>query len=37
PALEKALACGRPAVVDIVSDVAYRAKRGWVPETISGE
>ncbi len=37
PALEKALAAGRPAIVDIVSDVAYRAKRGWVPETISGE
>jgi acetolactate synthase I/II/III large subunit len=37
PALEKALAAGRPAIVDIVSDVAARAKRGWVPASISGE
>ncbi len=35
-ALEKALAAGRPAVVDIVTDV-IQAKRGWVPQTISGE
>ncbi|MDB5901692.1 MAG: hypothetical protein JWM26_570 [Betaproteobacteria bacterium] len=37
PALDKALAAGRPAVVDIVSDAAITAKRGWVPATISGE
>jgi acetolactate synthase-1/2/3 large subunit len=36
-ALDKALAAGRPAVVDIVSDAAITAKRGWVPQTISGE
>jgi acetolactate synthase I/II/III large subunit len=36
-ALEKALASGRPAVVDVVSDRAARAQRGWVPQTISGE
>jgi acetolactate synthase-1/2/3 large subunit len=36
-ALEKALASGRPAVVDIVTDNAIQAKRGWVPQTISGE
>jgi acetolactate synthase-1/2/3 large subunit len=37
PALDQALAAGRPAVVDIVSDAAITAKRGWVPATISGE
>jgi acetolactate synthase I/II/III large subunit len=31
PALEQALASGRPAVVDIVSDTNIRAKRGWAP------
>jgi len=36
-ALEKALACGKPAVVDVVSDKQYRAQRGWVPAAISGE
>jgi acetolactate synthase-1/2/3 large subunit len=36
-ALDKALACGKPAVVDIVSDAAIAAKRGWVPPAISGE
>ena len=36
-ALEKALASGRPAVVDVVSDRAARAQRGWVPQTVSGE
>ena len=36
-ALEKALAAGRPAVVDIVTDGKIQAKRGWVPQTISGE
>jgi acetolactate synthase-1/2/3 large subunit len=37
PALEKALASGKPAIVDVVSDRAVRAQRGWVPPTISGE
>jgi len=37
PALDKALAAGRPAVVEIVSDPAIRAKRGWVPPAVSGE
>jgi acetolactate synthase-1/2/3 large subunit len=37
PALDKALACGKPALVEIVSDGAIRAKRGWVPAAISGE
>lgn len=37
PALEKALAAGRPAVVDVVTDPAIRAQRGWVPPAISGE
>ena len=36
-ALEKALASGRPAVVDVVTDSAIQAKRGWVPPAISGE
>ena len=31
PALEKALASGKPAVVDVVTDKQYRAQRGWVP------
>jgi acetolactate synthase-1/2/3 large subunit len=37
PALEKALAAGRPAVVDVVTDRQYRAQRGWVPPAVSGE
>jgi acetolactate synthase-1/2/3 large subunit len=37
PALDKALAAGRPAVVEVLSDAAIRAKRGWVPSAISGE
>ena len=37
PALEKALASGKPAIVDVVSDRAVRAQRGWVPSAISGE
>ena len=37
PALEKALAAGKPAIVDIISDPAARAQRGWVPAAISGE
>jgi len=36
-ALDKALAAGRPAVVEVLSDPAIRAKRGWVPQTVSGE
>jgi acetolactate synthase-1/2/3 large subunit len=36
-ALEKAIACGKPALVEVVSDGAVRAKRGWVPAAISGE
>jgi thiamine pyrophosphate-dependent acetolactate synthase large subunit-like protein len=36
-ALDKALACGRTALVDVVSDGTVRAKRGWVPPAISGE
>lgn len=37
PALDKALACGKPALVEVISDGAIRAKRGWVPAAISGE
>ena len=37
PALEKALASGKPAVVDVVTDKQYRAQRGWVPTAVSGE
>ena len=36
-ALDKALACGKPALVEVISDGAIRAKRGWVPAAISGE
>lgn len=31
PALEKALAAGRPAVVEVLSEFGARAKRGWSP------
>jgi acetolactate synthase I/II/III large subunit len=37
PALDKALAAGRPAVVEVLSDHTIRAKRGWVPQAVSGE
>jgi acetolactate synthase I/II/III large subunit len=37
PALDKALASGRPAVVEVLGNAAIRAKRGWVPPAISGE
>ncbi len=37
PALDKALAAGRPAVVEVLSDHTIRAKRGWVPPAVSGE
>lgn len=30
-ALEKALAAGRPAVVEVITDAAVRAKAGWTP------
>jgi thiamine pyrophosphate-dependent acetolactate synthase large subunit-like protein len=30
-ALEQALAAGRPAVVEVVSDTSVRAKRAWAP------
>jgi acetolactate synthase-1/2/3 large subunit len=31
PALDKALASGRPAVVEVLSEFGARAKRGWAP------
>ena len=31
PALDKALAAGRPAVVEVLSEFGARAKRGWAP------
>jgi acetolactate synthase-1/2/3 large subunit len=31
PALDRALASGRPAVVEVVTDPLVRAKRGWAP------
>ena len=37
PALDKALAAGRPAIVELLSDHTIRAKRGWVPPAVSGE
>jgi acetolactate synthase-1/2/3 large subunit len=37
PALDKALAAGKPAIVEILSDPAIRAKRGWTPPAVSGE
>jgi thiamine pyrophosphate-dependent acetolactate synthase large subunit-like protein len=36
-ALDKALAAGKPAVVELLSDHTIRAKRGWVPPAVSGE
>ncbi|MBM3343456.1 MAG: thiamine pyrophosphate-binding protein, partial [Betaproteobacteria bacterium] len=30
-ALDKALACGKPAIVEIISNPSVRAKRGWAP------
>lgn len=35
--LDKAIAAGCPALVEVVTDGAIRAKRGWVPPEISGE
>ncbi len=37
PALDKALAAGRPAIVEVLGDASIRAKRGWVPPAVSGE
>jgi acetolactate synthase-1/2/3 large subunit len=31
PALDQALAAGRPAVVEVVSDTSVRAQRAWAP------
>jgi len=36
-AMDKALASGRPAVVEIISDKNVKAQRGWVPPSISAE
>jgi len=36
-ALDKALACGKPAIVEIISNPAIRAKRAWAPAGVSGE
>jgi acetolactate synthase-1/2/3 large subunit len=36
-ALAKALAAERPAIVEVISDRAVRAQRGYVPATVSGE
>lgn len=36
-ALDKALASGRPALVEVLGNPEIRAKRGWVPPAISGE
>ena len=36
-ALDKALACGKPAIVEIIGNASIRAKRGWAPAGISGE
>ena len=36
-ALDKALACGKPAIVEIIGNPLIRAKRGWAPAGITGE
>jgi acetolactate synthase-1/2/3 large subunit len=36
-ALDQALACGKPAIVEILGNAAIRAKRGWAPAGITGE
>jgi acetolactate synthase I/II/III large subunit len=36
PALEKALAANRPAVVEVISDVSAQAKRAWTPGPARG-
>lgn len=35
PALDQALAAGKPAIVEILSDPNVRAKRGWAPAPVS--
>ena len=32
PTLDKALAAGKPAIVEVLSDAGIRAKRGWAPD-----
>jgi len=36
PALDKALAANRPAVVEVISDVEAQGKRGWAPSPEGG-
>ncbi len=36
-ALDKALACGKPAIVEIIGDASIRAKRAWAPAGVTGE
>jgi thiamine pyrophosphate-dependent acetolactate synthase large subunit-like protein len=36
-ALDKALACGKPAIVEIIGNAAIRAKRAWAPTGVTGE
>ena len=36
PALDRALACGRPALVELLSDASIRAQRAWTPAPASG-
>jgi len=36
PALDRALASGRPAVVEVLSDVNAQGKRGWAPTAAGG-
>jgi acetolactate synthase I/II/III large subunit len=35
PALDKALASGRPAIVEVLSEFGARAKRGWAPSAVA--
>ncbi len=36
-ALDRALACGKPAIVEIIGDASIRAKRAWAPAGVTGE
>ena len=36
-ALDAALGCGKPAIVEILGNAEIRAKRGWAPAGITGE
>jgi len=36
PALDRALAANRPAVVEVISDVDAQGKRGWAPSPAGG-